>query len=37
MQKVVYKTPEETQHDLVARTAAADGTIQEMPGIFERV
>jgi hypothetical protein len=37
MQSLVYKTPMETQHDLVARTAAATGTIQEVLGIFQRV
>jgi hypothetical protein len=33
MQSLVY----ETQHDLVARIAVAAGTIQEMPGILQRV
>jgi hypothetical protein len=37
MQSLVYKTPVETQHDLVARTAVAVGAIRQMPGIFERV
>jgi hypothetical protein len=37
MQSLVYKTPMETQHDLVARIAVAAGTIREMPGIFQRV
>jgi hypothetical protein len=37
MQNLVYETPVETQHDFVARIAAAAGTIREMPGIFLRV
>jgi hypothetical protein len=37
MQSLVYGTPVEIQHDLVARTAVAAGTIREMPGIFQRI
>jgi hypothetical protein len=37
MQSLVYKTPVETQHDLVAWIAVAAGTIREMPGIFQTV
>jgi hypothetical protein len=37
MQSLVYETPAETRHDLVARIAVAGGTIREMPGIFQRV
>jgi hypothetical protein len=37
MQSLVYETPMETQHDLVARTAAATGTIRDMQGIFQTV
>jgi hypothetical protein len=37
MQSLVYKTPVETQRDLVARLAVAAGKIWEMPGIFQRV
>jgi hypothetical protein len=37
MQSLVYETPVETQHDLVARIAVAAGTIREMPEIFQRV
>jgi hypothetical protein len=33
MQSLVYETPVETQHDLVARTAVATGTIRELRGI----
>jgi hypothetical protein len=36
MQSLVYETPMETQHDLVARIAAAAETIREMSGIFQR-
>jgi hypothetical protein len=34
---LVYGTPVETQHDLVARIAVAAGNIREKPGIFQRV
>jgi hypothetical protein len=34
MQSLVYKTPVETQHDLVARVAVAAGTVREMSGIW---
>jgi hypothetical protein len=37
MQSLVYETPVETQHDLMARIAVAAGTIREMLGIFQRV
>jgi hypothetical protein len=37
MQSLVYKSPVETEPDLVARIAVAAGTIQEMPGISQRV
>jgi hypothetical protein len=37
MQSLVYETPVETQHDLVARIAVATGTTWELPGIFQRV
>jgi hypothetical protein len=37
MQSLVYETPVETQHDLVARIAVAAGTIREMPGTLQRV
>jgi hypothetical protein len=33
MQSLVYETPVETQHDLVARIAVAAGTILNMLGI----
>jgi hypothetical protein len=36
MQSLVYETPVETQHDLVARTAVAVGNIQEMLGISQK-
>jgi hypothetical protein len=36
MQSLVYETPVETQHDLVARIAVSAGTIWEMPGIFQK-
>jgi hypothetical protein len=35
MQSLVYDTPEETQHDLVARIAVAARTILEMPESFK--
>jgi hypothetical protein len=37
MQSLVYETPVETQHDIVARIAVAAGIIKEMPGIFQKV
>jgi hypothetical protein len=37
MQGLMYETPVETQHDLVARNAAAATTIREMPGIFQGI
>jgi hypothetical protein len=37
MQSLVYETPVETQHDLMARIVVAVGTIWEMLGILQRV
>jgi hypothetical protein len=37
MLSLVYETPMEMHHDLVAGIAVATGTIQEMPGIFQNV
>jgi hypothetical protein len=37
MQSLVYETPVETQHDLVAGIAVTAGTIRETRGIFQRV
>jgi hypothetical protein len=37
MQGLMYETPVETQHDLVARIAVAAATIREMPGILQRI
>jgi hypothetical protein len=37
MQSLVYKTPVETQYDLVAIIAVAAGTIRKMSGIFQIV
>jgi hypothetical protein len=37
MQSLVYETPVETQHDLVARIVVVAGNIREMAGIFQRV
>jgi hypothetical protein len=37
MLSLVYDTPVETLHDLVARIAIAAGTIREMMGILQRV
>jgi hypothetical protein len=37
MQGLVYETPVETQHYLVARIAVAAGTILQMPGILQRI
>jgi hypothetical protein len=37
MQSLVYETPVDTQHELMAKIAVAAGTIREMPGIFQRV
>jgi hypothetical protein len=37
MQGLVYETPVETQHDLVATIAVAAATIREMPGTPQRV
>jgi hypothetical protein len=37
MQSLVYETPVETQHNLVARTTVATGINREMPAIFQRV
>jgi hypothetical protein len=36
-QSLVYGTPVDTQHDLVARIAVAAATIREMPRIFRRI
>jgi hypothetical protein len=37
MQSLVYESPAEKQHDLLARTAVAAGTIWEILGIFQTV
>jgi hypothetical protein len=37
MQGLVYETPVETQHDLVARIAVAAATIPEMPVTPQRI
>jgi hypothetical protein len=37
MQGLAYETPVETQHELMAKIAVAAATIQEMPGVFQRL